>query len=382
MTCTETRDLFSALADDALTPGERAALDAHLAGCAECRRELAGLLRTVKLVRAMDPVHAPAGFVDRVLAAAQPAPSHRRLVRRLMRPWPTLPLGAAALLLIGGLAVLLFRGSPEQQRAAHDQLEAARAPSSERNVAAPQSVEAPPAAVTAAPRSDTDLSKNYSEPPKSESMRAKTAAPTTKTDAPSPRARAERAQATVPNASRDSVSSAREQEAQQRLTPPAAMERRDAKRELADRGQEALAPAVGGRSAAAPSAAERQPPPVGAATPAPAMATAKAQAMPQSAPLSRTGPMTGIPAAPPDVTARLRVAHVSGAERALIELAARVGGRQTGRRIDGGRLVVELAVPRDTYAEFVREAAALGAVSIESQATDRPMLAVAVTVSN
>ena len=163
---------------------------------------------------------------------------------------------------------------------------------------------------------------------------------------------------------------------------PAATERREAKRELADRGQEALAPAVGGRSAAAPSAAERQPPPVGAATPAPAMATAKAQAMPQSAPLSRTGPMTGIPAAPPDVTARLRVAHVSGAERALIELAARVGGRQTGRRIDGGRLVVELAVPRDTYAEFVREAAALGAVSIESQATDRPMLAVAVTVSN
>jgi len=373
MTCTETRDLFSALADDALTPGERAALDAHLAGCAECRRELAGLLRTVKLVRAMDPVHAPAGFVDRVLAAAQPAPAHRRLGRRLMRPWPTLPLGAAALLLIGGLAVLLFRGSPEQQRAAHDQLEAARAPSSERDVAAPRSVEAPPAAVTAAPRS-ADLSKNYSE----------TAAPTTKTDAPSPRARAERAQATVPNASRDSVSSAREQEAQQRLTPPAAMERRDAKRELADRGQEALAPAVGGRSAAAPSAAERQPPPpVGAAaTPAPAMATAKAQAMPQSAPLSRTGPMTGIPAAPPDVTARLRVAHVSGAERALIELAARVGGRQTGRRIDGGRLVVELAVPRDTYAEFVREAAALGAVSIESQATDRPMLAVAVTVSN
>src|SRR6266446_6056556 len=58
MTCTETRDLFSALADDALTPAERAALDAHLAGCAECRRELAGLLRTVKLVRAPDPARA------------------------------------------------------------------------------------------------------------------------------------------------------------------------------------------------------------------------------------------------------------------------------------------------------------------------------------
>jgi hypothetical protein len=384
MTCTETRDLFSALADDALTPSERAALDAHLAGCAECRRELAGLLRTVKLVRAMDPVHAPAGFVDRVVAAAQPAPLHSRLGRRLMRPWPTLPLGAAALLLIGGLAVLLFRGSPEQQRAAHDQLEAPRAPSSERDVAAPRRAEPPPAV---------------------------------KSDA----------------TSRDAVPSTREAEVQQNFTPPAAVERRDAKRELSDRGQDARAPAAGARSAAAPPAADRQqppsaapeqhaaapapaapardrtdappsaqsqpadrraaaesavrdrtaaPPPVGAATPTPAIAAAKTRPTPQIAPLSRTGPMTGIPAAPPDVTARLRVANVSGAERALIELAARVGGRQTGRRIDGGRLVVELAVPRDAYAEFVRDAAALGAVSIESQATDRPMLAVAVTVSN
>jgi anti-sigma factor RsiW len=394
MTCTETRDLFSALADDALTPSERAALDAHLAGCAECRRELAGLLRTVKLVRAMDPVHAPAGFVDRVVAAAQPARSHGRLVRRLMRPWPTLPLSAAALLLIGGLAVLLFRGSPEQQRAAHDQLEAPSARSSERDVAAARREE-PPATVTS--KSDAELSQHYAAPPKSETTRSNTTAPTTtRTDAQAPRAADKRAETTV---------------------TPAAQESREAKRELSDRGQDMRGPAAGGRSAAAPSVADPQPrtsvtespatterhaaaespatamesftrdrqgarPPVGAAPPAPASATAKAQATPQSAPLSRTGPMTGVPAAPPDVTARLRVANVGSAERALIELAARAGGRQTGRRIDGGRLVVELAVPREAYAEFVRDAAALGAVSIESQATDRSMLAVAVTLSN
>ena len=121
MTCTETRDLFSALADDALTPAERAALDAHLAGCAECRRELAAFGRTVALVRAIDPAHAPAGFVDRVLAAAWPEPWPRWLVRRLSAPWPTLPLGAAALLLVAGLAVLLFRASPEPQQTARYQ---------------------------------------------------------------------------------------------------------------------------------------------------------------------------------------------------------------------------------------------------------------------
>src|SRR5881628_3284322 len=141
MTCTETRDLFSALADDALTPAERAALDAHLAGCADCRCELAGLLRTVKLVRAIDPARAPAGFVDRVLAAARPEPAPKRLARRLLAPWQTLPLGAAALFLIAGLAVLLFLGSHEQQQAARNQPTtpgpAAQAPTRETAPAAP-----------------------------------------------------------------------------------------------------------------------------------------------------------------------------------------------------------------------------------------------------
>ena len=101
-----------------------------------------------------------------------------------------------------------------------------------------------------------------------------------------------------------------------------------------------------------------------------------------AAPLSRTGPMTGILGAPPDVTAQLRAADASAAERSLIELAGRLGGRQTGRRIDGGRVVVELAVPREAYAQFVREATALGPLSLEQQTTDRPLLSVAVTVSN
>src|SRR5206468_3937024 len=150
MTCTETRDLFSALADDALTPAERAALDAHLAGCADCRRELAGLLRTVKLVRAIDPARAPAGFVDRVRPAARPEPAPKRLARRLLAPWQTLPLGAAALFLIAGLAALPFPGpheprqaaphpprdtapaAPEGRRAKVDSSERAQAPAAER----------------------------------------------------------------------------------------------------------------------------------------------------------------------------------------------------------------------------------------------------------
>jgi anti-sigma factor RsiW len=385
MTCSDARDMFSLLADDALTPLERAALDAHLADCAECRRELAGFERTVKLVRAIDPAHAPAAFVERVLAAAQPAPLSQRPAplsqrpaplsqrpaplpqrpaplpqrpaRRTARPWPILPLGAAALLVVGGLAVLLFRGSPEQQRAAQRQLE----PPPVVTAPVPSSQPTPPAA----PEPQKPAAPS-SEPPRGA--------------AKPPTAAGKRAETTVEPKLSDE---------QRNVAPPKTAERFGAKSESSERAQDkrdvAQEPVAKRRSDAAPSVAQdaiQQAPRSPARDRQAATATAKAQATPQTSPLSRTGPMTGIPAAPPDVTAQLRVADVSAGERSLIELTARVGGRQTGRRIDAGRIVVELAVPRDAYAEFVREATALGALSIKSQTTDRPMLAVAVTVSN
>jgi len=48
MTCHDARELFSALLDEALAADERRALDAHLAGCAECRRELERFHRKVR----------------------------------------------------------------------------------------------------------------------------------------------------------------------------------------------------------------------------------------------------------------------------------------------------------------------------------------------
>jgi hypothetical protein len=398
MTCSDARDMFSLLADDALTPLERAALDAHLADCAECRRELASFERTVKLVRAIDPANAPAGFVERVLAAAQanrPAPQQpkplqerpprlpeqpeqpaqlpdrpvllpeRRPARRRAWPWPTLPLGAAALFVVGGLAALLFRGSPEQQRAAQRQLESpppvtAPAPPSE----------APPPAP--APPSRDELQKPAAEKP---------AAPASKPP---------KTAAKPPGAGKRAETSVAEKKSlpdeQRNVAPPQVAERFGAKMESSERAQDkdkrdiAQEPLAKGRSDAAPSPAQD------AIQPAPASPSRDRQAAAakvQTSPLSRTGPMTGIPAAASDVAAQLRVANVSAGERSLIALAVRAGGRQTGRRIDAGRIVVELAVPRDAYPQFVREAAALGSMSIERQeATDRPMLAVAVTLSN
>lgn len=119
MTCDEARTRLSALLDEALGPDERGPLEAHLAACPDCRRELGLLRNTVTLLHAVTPLRAPEGFADRVLAAAQPVPWYRRLPRALSLPWSVkLPLAAAAALLVGVTVAHLFERMPELQRAA------------------------------------------------------------------------------------------------------------------------------------------------------------------------------------------------------------------------------------------------------------------------
>lgn len=118
MTCHEARERFSALLDNALGADERRALDVHLATCADCGRELQRFRSTVTLLRSVEPARAPAGFVDRVLDAARPAPWPRRLLRALVLPWPLkLPVEAAAIVLVAVGVVYVFRATPELEQA-------------------------------------------------------------------------------------------------------------------------------------------------------------------------------------------------------------------------------------------------------------------------
>ncbi len=83
MNCADSRDSFSAYLDDALLPGERSGIEAHLAGCGECRRELERFRQTLALLHRVERPRAPVGFVDRVLAAASPVPWYGRALRGL-----------------------------------------------------------------------------------------------------------------------------------------------------------------------------------------------------------------------------------------------------------------------------------------------------------
>ena len=119
MNCQDAREWFSDRVDERLDPEVRAQLDAHLAGCADCRRELERFEETVSLLRAVESPRAPVGFVDRVLDTARPLPWYRRLGERLARLRPLrLPVEAAAVVLVATLAVYVFQETPELRQAA------------------------------------------------------------------------------------------------------------------------------------------------------------------------------------------------------------------------------------------------------------------------
>jgi anti-sigma factor ChrR (cupin superfamily) len=106
-------DQLADLALGLLEPAEARALEAHAAGCAACRDELAALRQTRQLLAGLPPLEAPARGAAVVLAAARQAAEAAGQARR---PWWAAPrwLAGGAVGLVGAtaLAVLLLRVSP------------------------------------------------------------------------------------------------------------------------------------------------------------------------------------------------------------------------------------------------------------------------------
>jgi anti-sigma-K factor RskA len=114
MTCEEFEELSGAYALDAVTPAEREAAQAHLAGCAACTRRLQELRSVVDLLPySAQQVNPPASLKGRLFEAirmegtpTQPVPINRSA--RPRRSWSTQLLAIAAvlmLLLFGGMTV-------------------------------------------------------------------------------------------------------------------------------------------------------------------------------------------------------------------------------------------------------------------------------------
>jgi len=356
MTCPDAREQLSALIDDALGAEERGAVEAHLATCAECRRELERLRDTVALLRAVEPARAPAGFVDRVLEAARPAPWPRRLVRALLLPWPVkLPVEAAAIVLVAVGVAYVFQATQGLQQARH--LGSVQPMTTASDQAAP----APPS---------QDAAREA--PPTPGAARAKQTARTlegarqNKEQAPGQKALEKSAsEKETPEKKGAPTSQAFSEAAQHKDADERRAKLDDASRDVAKRQANAppatpAEPQVAGKLEESPARAER--------SQEAAAARARSSAAPASEPrvdtLQAPRPAATPPMAtafvPPDVSGRLAVANRDAALQDLARLLARLGGVEDRRFVGDEGPIIELTIPREAYPDLLRELAALG----------------------
>jgi Putative zinc-finger len=335
MTCSETRDLLSAWLDQALDPHEREQVEAHLAGCPECRRELEGLRSTVTVLSRVEHPRAPVGFVDRVMGEVYPAPWYRKLGRLVFQPLSVkLPLEAGAMVVIAILGVYLLQGTPEMKDAARPDVPAV------------------------APRPDS---------------------PPVAPPAPLP-------QAPAPSPSTEGAARL------EKGAPPAAREERE-RDNLARRPDQAQAPAEMNQDVKKESTVKAEPPATEPEKPETPAARSPAPRALDSRESSRDrfeedrksaqGAVPARPALPlapaapsvmstkqliaPMVSGALTVKDRPQAERDLANLISRTGAREIARRQEGNATIVDVVVPQAGYADFRRELGGLGALRLDGQ---------------
>lgn len=113
-------DRIFGLAEGGLEAAARAAAEAHLRGCADCRREVETAAGYFREIAGLEPVRAPANFLANVRARL-PRPSPlRAFLNAFMRPLRIVPMQAALLALLGLTAIssyLYQRGGAAQEAA-------------------------------------------------------------------------------------------------------------------------------------------------------------------------------------------------------------------------------------------------------------------------
>ena len=384
MTCPEARELLSALLDDALSPAERQAIDAHLTTCAECARELTELRETVALLERLPPVHAPAGFVDRVVETAYRPSWPRRVADALFRPLRVkLPLEVAAVVLVGISALYVYRHAPEVQQVARQETREAPAsalspappppPSSTSEVsqASPASAEleakrqpGPPAATPPVPAAPAPVRPHENVAPPS-------AAPGATASATAPAPAQESKVAPSAEARKETVDQRREDTAAA-TSPSGALQKQSQSAEPAPSRD-----AAGSRAAPAPPQIGATPPPeargrVGGAGAASGEAPAPERAPePFSAAKSRAAArlLRAV-----DASGRLVVSAPEPAEIALDALLGRLGGTRVARRLEGpeGLILVDVIISAARYPELLEGLGKIGRWTTEHEPKTLP----------
>jgi len=335
MTCSETRDLLSAWLDQALDDHEREQVDAHLAGCPECRRELEGLRSTVTVLSRVEHPRAPVGFVDKVMGEVYPAPWYRKLGRRVFQPLSVkLPLEAGAMVVIAILGVYLLQGTPEMKDAARPDVPAMAPRPDSPPVAPPAPL---PQAPAPAPSTEGAARLEKGAPPaaREERERDNLARRPDQAQAPAEMNQDVKKESTV-KAEPPATEPEKPETPAARSPAPRALDSRESSRDRFEEDRKSAQGAVPARPAL----------PLAPAAPS-VMSTKQLIA--------------------PMVSGALTVKDRPQAERDLANLISRTGAREIARRQEGNATIVDVVVPQAGYADFRRELGGLGALRLDGQ---------------
>ncbi len=395
MTCHDAREQLSAFLDDALSGPERAALEAHLATCADCGRELEQLQETVTLLGRLGPAHAPAGFVDRVVTEAYRPSWPRRLVDALFRPLRVkLPLEAAAVVLVGISALYVYERAPAVRQLARSETPApapgtagetsrfrAKGAPDEQQSAREFAAPAPPPAVTPpVPPTVPAPSGNEFEGPGA-SASAKPAPLTDQRSEAPPAAQPE----TMPDVKKEKDAEAKSRRDAAGAAPAPATVEKLAKSAESAPSRDALtartAPEPAPPAAAPPSSATAggaRGNVGGPVAPAPAHESANGDAAAQK---SRAAVARLMRAA--DAGGRLVVPRAEPAEIALDALLSRLGATRVARRVEQtpGPILVDVNVPVARYHDLLEGLGHIGRWTIEHESKTLPLLEIRLEVA-
>ena len=119
MNCQEVQLQLSGYLEKSLDAIRMKSIETHLSSCPFCRAEVHGLSECIRQVTELPAVEVPLGFTQRVMA-------HARAIEIEPTPWQrllaackaTMPIQAAAMVLIGVLAVLLYQKDPPARNVA------------------------------------------------------------------------------------------------------------------------------------------------------------------------------------------------------------------------------------------------------------------------
>jgi hypothetical protein len=119
MNCQEVQLQLSGYLEKGLDAIRMKGIETHLSSCPFCRAELHGLADCIRQVAELPVVEPPVGFAQRVMAHAREIEIEPSAWRRLLGAFrSTMPIQAAAMVLIGVLAVLIYQKEPRVKNVA------------------------------------------------------------------------------------------------------------------------------------------------------------------------------------------------------------------------------------------------------------------------